>query len=105
MITIFDGLHDDLNTKLVSLNGSTIKHTVFQLLNKSCHIDEAHLVPELTRKIIIEDSGFGTYNVKNGGIIYIYKEEMKSYFFEFNEKQPGRYIVNFIMVIDESELR
>ncbi len=103
MNIIFDGTQNDFEKNII--NSGQLNITVNQLTSCSKYLMTENSISKhqsLTNKITPDK--FNSFNGPNNLSVYFFEIKKNNYFiFEFGEKQPGRYILNQLAVIEAEE--
>ena len=103
MKKIFDGTQEEFDNLINFENQIFLNISVNNILQKSNYLLESHkLAHSLAIKNIIHADKMGSFNgPENLSVYYFNLNSQNTMIFEFGEKQPGRYILNQLAIIEE----
>ena len=102
ILNLFDNTLDYFEKEKFTLKGITRDFTVSDLISKSRNLlSSDYEIIGLMKEIKHYETDFGTISRVSGESIYIFEEKKIKVLFEFGEKQPGRYILNQLAIIEE----
>lgn len=104
ILNLFDNTLDKFQIQKIKFQGISSEMSISEVLSHSKNIkaDDLQKYDQL-HGINFHITEFGTLSRISGDSLYSINENQTTVIFEFGEKQPGRYILNQLAVIEAEE--